>query len=218
MRSDFRRIDEAKAAVRSRARGMSALEVRGLLVREMKARGMMLPPPIIDFYVKEIMLGGGPTRGLRRAHHGLANTAKFTIAVGRFLRSATDNGTAPELEIDGMRQVLSDPRRRRAEVMLDAGVAELLSICAHDLISVWLDRAAGTDGIAVFLGDDRVGLLGDEGNQAYGAAVDQAHDVNEILVTLALRSRADDGSWQMHIGLPFFPLLSAAHRGGPRQP
>jgi hypothetical protein len=118
--------------------------------------------------------------------------------------------------------VATDPRRGSAEVILDVSAQELLAVGKRDLVSVWLDRVdsphvphsnaiqgdvGSSEGssvaVAVFRGDHRIGVLGQEASQAYGLAMRDAENAGVVLVVLAKRSRDADGSWRLDLGLPW---------------
>jgi hypothetical protein len=114
----------------------------------------------------------------------------------------------------------------RAAVILDPNAQDPLAIGAGDetdngIIEVWLDypgsgRGLGDDGrgaagepgipgdetLAVYYGEERVGVLGPEAGDAYRQAVRAAYDAGLIPVISATRSHADDGSWHLRLGKP----------------
>jgi len=53
--ADLRLIDGAMAAARSQARGLSRSETRQLLITELQSRGVMLPPPTVEYSLEELM-------------------------------------------------------------------------------------------------------------------------------------------------------------------
>jgi len=112
-----------------------------------------------------------------------------------------------------MRQITWDPRRPRAPVVLDSPSPGMVAEPNLDLMSIWL-READADGVTegsaehqqggieVFLGEERVGLLGPEASREYRPLVRECQEAGVIPVLLAQRRRAEDGSLSLRIGLP----------------
>jgi len=116
-----------------------------------------------------------------------------------------------------MRSVMLDPRHIREQVGLEPGTQSVLDIDTHIPISVWLDLAGpgsqdagvaapagpGADApVLVFLGDFRIGQLGAAGSQLYRPAIEEAREARLIVAVTALRDRAEDGSWRLHVPWP----------------
>jgi len=54
----------------------------------------------------------------------------------------------------------------------------------------------------VYYGEERVGVLAPEASDAYRQAVREAYDAGLVPVIEATRSQADDGSWNLRLGIP----------------
>jgi hypothetical protein len=221
LRADGRRIDEAMKAVRLRG-VMSRAETRELLVAELKARGLMLPPPSVEALLEDAVqapsLGGRVERKVR----GFMGAAEFASAASRLLKTAKEQQRGPtHFTVGRIRHIYSTPERRPSEVILDRGAQELLPLCAHDQVFVWLSinvsadhypsDTEGTpgspsddlsDAVGVFLGDHRIGVLRQEAGEVLRPIVDESRDSGAILVVPAARSQDADGRWRLVIGLP----------------
>jgi hypothetical protein len=229
LREDSRRIDGAIEAVRPHARDMSPPDIRGLLVNELRARGLMLPPPAVDSLVDQLIAGTGATGWMRRLVRGVTGGAELANSLAKFPGAATGHASPPGLL--GMHQILSDPRRQPAEVTLDPGAQETLSIPAHDVMNVWLRLSSpqgprpgpagaspethpGEDNpVEVYLGDQRIGVLSPQARQAYLADVERSRDADLMPVTLAIRSKASNSSWRLHVGRPLHPIPKGQDAG-----
>ena len=207
----LRRAKEAVEAVRSQADGVSRPEIRQRLWDEMRSRGILPAPPTVEFFVDDIMLGTGVAGRARRSAKRLATTAKLADFGIRAASAAIRHRPLPRWDFGGTRWVKQDPQMRE-QVVLDPAAHIPLAVGEPDIIEVWLDyappeRDAGSPGtaderIAVFRGEQRVGLLGPEASHAYGRAVREAREADLTPLILATRSRDDDGTWHLHLGLP----------------
>jgi hypothetical protein len=224
-RERSRRLDEAIEAARSAARGMSRDEARRRIVAELRAHGIMLPPPSVDLILHDVMLGTGVAGGIRRTAWHLGNAADLAGLAIRFLSAAARRQTLPRWDLGGVHSLRWDPHLR-AEVILNPTAQESLAIGAGDetddgIIEVWLDYpgsgrglaadargaggepgVAGDEPLVVYYGEERVGVLGAEASDAYRQAVREAYDAGLIPEIRATRSQADDGSWHLRLGMP----------------
>jgi hypothetical protein len=182
----------------------------------------MLPPPTVDYYLEELMVvETGSSGSIMRIAKGIADGVKFASSA-RQAGKARPHGRLPSWDVSGTRSVATDPRRAYAEVILDPPAQEVLAIGQRDLVSVWLDRVGPSDvqggnairggegssqgssvTVAVFRGDHRIGVLGQEAGEAYGTVMRDAADAGVVPVILANRSHSADGSWRLDLGLPW---------------
>jgi hypothetical protein len=218
--ADHRLIDEAIKVARGRLNELSRQETRALLVKELKERGLMLPPPLVDYYLNDVVLGAGTSAKVHRLGQGAVGASRLVSSIIRAFRQGVEQHEVPGLGIPGMRQLVWDPRRR-TKIILDSNANELLAIPRHDMISIWFDflkptgdlrSSAGApetslqvyadSPVLAFLGDERVGMLGPEASEAYRALVQQSWADEVTPVTVAIRSRDSAGAWQLDVGLP----------------
>jgi hypothetical protein len=148
-----RRLGEAMEAARSAARGMSCDEARGRIVAELRAHGIMLPPPSVDLILYDVMLGTGVAGRARRAAWHLGNAADLAGYAIRFLSAAARRQPLPRWDLGGVRSLKWDPHVR-AEVILDANAQESIAIGASDetddgIMEVWLDCPGSRRGLRV---------------------------------------------------------------------
>jgi hypothetical protein len=232
VRERSRRLDEAVEAARSAARGMSRAEARQRVVAELRARGIVMPPPGVDLIVHDIMLGTGAAGGVRRAAWHLSNAAHLAGGGIRFISAAARHQPLPRWDLGGARYLKPDLHVQE-DVILDPAAQESLAVgdsnllgddiatIGGDVIEVWLGypgsgRAPAADGhgagseppaaddepLVVYYGEERVGVLGPEASNAYRQAVREAHDAGVIPIIPATRRQADDGSWHLRLGVP----------------
>jgi hypothetical protein len=207
----LRRAKEAIEAVRSQADSLSRPEIRQQLWDELRSRGIMPAPPTVEFFVDDIMLGTGVAGRARRSAQRLGTAAELADFSIRLASAAMRHRPLPRWDAGGTRWVKPDPQLRE-QVVLDPAAHIPLAVGESDIIEVWLDyappgRDADSPGtadeqIAVFRGEQRVGLLGPEASHAYGRAVREAREADLIPLIFATRSRDDDGTWHLYLGLP----------------
>lgn len=228
-REMLRRFNEAIEAARSAAPGMSRGEVRQRVVAELRARGIVVPPPTADLIVHDIMLGTGAAGGIRRSAWHLANAADLAGRGIRFLSAAVRHQPLPRWDLLGVRHLKPDLSVQE-DVILDPAAQESLTVAGTsfhdediaifggDVIEVWLSdpgsgRGPASDGadseppaaaaeepLVVYYGEDRVGVLGPGASNVYRQAVRDAHDAGVIPVLPAVRRQADDGLWHLRLG------------------
>jgi hypothetical protein len=169
----------------------------------------MPAPPTVDRLADDIMLGIDTAGRLKRSAKHLAAGAELASFGARLITAALRHQTLPRWDIGGTRSVKPDLRVRE-QVILDPVAQEPLAVGEADIFEVWLDYAEsgpdpgtpGAETIAVFRGEQRVGLLGPQADRAYRDAVREACDAGLVPVIVATRSQADDSSWQLSLGLP----------------
>jgi hypothetical protein len=103
----------------------------------------------------------------------------------------------------GIHMVETDKQDELVEVAVDSWAGELLSVEEADEMGVWLRMSSedahegGVDTVVVHCGDYRVGVLRDD--DFYREILAELRHADTLLMTEAVRSRAPDGSWQLHI-------------------
>jgi hypothetical protein len=216
----FRRLDEAVRAVRSGAGALSRAEAERRLWEELRVRGIMPAPPVVDRLVEDIMLGAGAAGRMRRSATRLGATAELAGFSIRLASAGLRHQRLPRWDSGGMRWVTPDPRVRE-QVVLDPAAGEVLAVGDDDAIEVWLEEARPEPGaqvpgtaaeqpIAVFRGQQRAGVLGPQASHAYRHAIREASEAGLTPVSLALRSQDNDGTWHLHLGPPAPGLLRAS--------
>jgi hypothetical protein len=213
-------MDEAIRAVRSSAGSLSQSEVRQRLWEELRARGIMPAPPVVDRLVDDIMLGTGAAGRVRRSAKRLGAAAELAGLGARLASAGLRQRPLPRWDSGGMRWVQPDPRVRE-RVSLDPAAGEALAVGEDDAVEVWLDEARPDPGaevsasaaeqpIVVFRGQQRIGVLGPEASHAYRHAIHEAREAGLTPVTLATRGRDDDGTWHLHLGPPAPGMLRSS--------
>ena len=230
-RDRSRRLDEAIEAARSAAHDMNRAEVRQRIVAELQMRGIVMTPPGVDLILRDIMLGTGVTGKMRRTAWHLANAAELTGGVIRVINAAARHQPLPPWDLGGSRHLRPDPHVH-ADVILDLAAQEFLAVgesiitdheiavLGGDVIEVWLGSPGFTSGsalgdhgpgngppadrqpLAVYYGEERVGILGPKASDAYRQAVCEAYDAGVIPIIPATRSKTDDGLWYLRLGHP----------------
>jgi hypothetical protein len=223
-RERSRRVGEAIEAARSAARGKSRDEARRRIVAELKAHGIMLPPPSVDLILHDVMLGTGAAGGIRRTAWHLGNAADLARLAVRFISAGARRQSLPRWDLGGVRRLGPAPHVL-ADVILDPTAQESLAVGAGDItdsgiIEVWLDYpgsghglaadargggeppVSGAEPLVVYYGEERVGVLAPEASDAYRLAVREAYDAGLVPVIEATRGQADDTSWHLRLGIP----------------
>lgn len=213
---ELRTIERVMAAMRPRIGAMDRDGIRRLLVSELEQSGVMLPPPILDFYLAELIARPGATASARRS---FIQAARFAGGLARFASAAMSQRPLPVLDNSGARVIATDPRKL-AEVILDSDAQAVLAVGESDLISVWLERAEShvvhgrghdstdetlnryVDTIVVWRGERPLGVLGGQAREAYGQIMTDAEDASVVPVIMAFRRRSADGLWSLELGLP----------------
>jgi hypothetical protein len=214
----FRRLDEAVRAVRSGAGGLSRAETRQRLWEELRARGIMPAPPVVDRLVDDIMPGAGAAGRVRRPAKRLGATAELAGFGIRLASAGLRHQPLPRWDFGGMRWVKPDPQVR-GQVLLDPAAGEVLAVGEDNAVEVWLDEIRPEPGaeipaaeqpIAVFRGQQRAGVLGPQASHAYRHAIREAREAGLTPVSMATRSRDNDGTWHLHLGPPAPGTLRAS--------
>jgi len=211
-----RRIDAAVKAARIGAQGRTRAEARESLVTELRARGLMPPPPAVDLLVH--LVAGGPAQRVAMQ----ANLGAFVL---RFAGAAIRHRPVPDAwEATGMRHVHSRLPFQPVDVILGRDAGQHLAVGDASTFEVWFELAAreperghgqaadgGTGGqpVAVFRGEYQVGVLDRETSAAWRPLVEEGRDRGHIVVTSATRKHAGNGQWRLLVGLPL------ACRGSP---
>lgn len=208
-----RRIDAALKAAQADANGLTHENARELLTAELRARGIMPPPPAVDV-LADLIAGGSAQRQVQR----LTATAKFVGLAARSLSAVIRHRPLPNWDVAGIRSIHSTLPWRPVEVILDQDVSQFLDVGDADTFEVWFAHAASSSAhehiqvaaedaarqpVAVFRGDYRVGALDAETSAAWRSLVQEGRDEHRTVVTFATRRRADDGEWRLLIGLPY---------------
>jgi hypothetical protein len=203
-----RRIDDAGEAVRMGARGRSRAETRALLVAELRARGIMPPPPTVDLLVDYV--AGGPAQ--RVAFQ--AKPGGFAL---RFLSAAIRHRPLPAWDVTATRPVPSSLPVRPVEVILSGDARQHLAVGDDDIFEVWFApatpesapghaEAQGEDAadhlVAVFRGEHQVGVLDPDASAAWRPLLQESREVSQTLATFAARKQAETGEWRLLVGLP----------------
>lgn len=212
----MRRIDAALDAVRAGAAGRNPEQTRGLLVAELRARGIMLPPPSVDSLVD--LITAGPAQRQAQRLTGLAKLAGLAV---RTLNAAIQHQPFPSWNISAVRLVHSTlPFRPPIEVILDPDASEHLAVGDDDSIDVWFGLATPSSSgehtqpevkdtadqpVAVFRGDYQIGVLDPDASAAWRPLVQESRDENRTVTTYAARRQTDTGEWRLLIGLPYAP-------------
>ena len=173
-----RRIDAAIKAARIGAQGRTRAEARESLVAELRARGLMPPPPAVDLLVQRV--AGSP---VQRAAQRVAVQAKLGAFVLRFAGAAISHRPVPRSwEATGMRHVHSRLPFQPVDVILGHDAGQHLAVGDAGTFEVWFDFAAreperghgqavdgdkGGQPVAVFRGEYQVGVLDGETSAAY---------------------------------------------------
>lgn len=210
------RIDAALDAARDGAQGRDREQTRELLVAELRARGLMLPPQEVDSLVEHI--AAGP---VHRQAQRLTGVAKLAGVAVRSLTAAIEHRPLPRWNVSAVRLVHSTlPFRPPIEVILDPDASQHLAIGDADTIDVWLGLTAPSSSgertrpdakdttdqpVAVFRGEYQVGVLDPDASAAWRPLVEESHDENGTVATYAARRQADNGEWRLLIGLPYAP-------------
>jgi hypothetical protein len=131
-RERSRRVGEAIEAARSAARGKSRAGARRRIVAELKAHGIMLPPPSVDLILHDVMLGTGAAGGIRRTAWHLGNAADLAGLAVRFISAAARRQSLPRWDLGGVRRLGPAPYVL-ADVILDPTAQESLAVGAGDI-------------------------------------------------------------------------------------
>ena len=151
-RERSRRVGEAIEAARSAARGKSCDEARRQIVAELKAHGIVLPPPSVDLILHDVMLGTGAAGGIRRTAWHLGNAADLAGLAVRFISAAARRQSLPCGDLGGVRRLGPAPHVP-TDVILDPTAQESLAVGVGDItdsgtIEVWLDYPGSGHGLA----------------------------------------------------------------------
>lgn len=211
-RATSQRLDAAMGAVRAAARGQARAEVREQLVAKLRATGLMLPPPEVDLMV-DLIVG----RGVQREAKRVALQARLGYFAGRFLSAGIGHQPRPRWDVTPTRFVPPRLPFHPVEVILDREAGQHLAIGGDDTFVVWFAPAEPdssqdhlqSDGeaqagqpVAVFRGDYQIGVLDSGSNARWLPLVQQSRAAAQSVVTFAVRTRNDDGEWQLLVGLP----------------
>lgn len=129
-RERSRRFNEAVEAAHRAAPGMSRAEARRRVVAELRARGIVMPPPGVDLIVHDIMLGSGAAGSIRRAVWHLANAADLAGRGIRFISAAARRQPLPRWDLAGARYLKPDLHVEE-DVVLDPAAQDSLAVgCA----------------------------------------------------------------------------------------
>lgn len=200
-------FSEAADIVHAEARGMSYQWVRQRLAVELLLRGHFPPPRIVDRIAEDITFAN-PADRVRRA----VNAVKAALATNwlamRSIAALAFRRQLPHWHIFGIHTINTDAWEELLRVAIDPWADELLAVGESDEIGVWLGvpgetvRTADPNDIAVYRGDYRLGVL-DGNDGAYRAILMEPRHADIHLLTDAVRSRADDGSWQLRVLSPW---------------
>jgi hypothetical protein len=209
------RINAALDATRGEAQERNREQNRELLVAELRARGLMLPPPSVDTLVD--LITAGPAQRQAQRLIGLAKLAGLAL---RSLNAAIQHQPLPSWNISAVRLVHSTlPFQPPIEVILAPDASEHLAVGDDDSIDVWFGLAAPSSSgehtqpevkdtagqpVAVFRGDYQVGVLDPDASAAWRPLVQENRDENRTLTTYAAR-RQTGNEWRLLIGLPYAP-------------
>jgi len=208
-----RRIDAAVKAARMGAQGRTRAEARELLVTELRARGLMPPPPAVDLLMP--LVSGGPAQ---RAAQRLTVQARLGAFALRLAGAAARHRPLPDSRgVTDMRLVHSRLPVQPVDVLLGHDAGQHLAVGDADTFEVWLDLATrdaerrhgqATDGdtdgppVTVFRGGYQIGVLDSQASAAYRPLVREGRSTGHIVVTHAARKQAGNGEWRLLIGLP----------------
>jgi hypothetical protein len=208
----FRRIDAAVDAARAGARGRNRGQARELLVAELRARGLMLAPPVVDSLVERIT--AGPAQRQAQSVAALARLAGLAV---RSLSAAMRHQQMPSWNVLPVRLVPSRLSFDPIEVIIDPDAREHLAVGACDTIDVWLELAelsssgqpiepevkdTAQQPVAVFRGEYRIGVLDPDASAAWRPLIHKGRDESRTVATYAARRQAGNGQWRLLIGLP----------------
>lgn len=203
-----RRIDDAIQAVRTAAGEHSRAETRALLVAEVRARGVMPPPPTVDLLVDDI--AGSPAQQV-------AVQAKLGWFALRFLGAAMRHRPLPAWDVTATRVVASGLPIRPVEVILSGDASQHLAVGDADIFEVWFASAspgsvpgqplvqeqdAAGELVAVFRGEHQIGVLDPDASAAWRPRLYEGRERSQTVVTFGTRRQADNGEWRLQVGLP----------------
>jgi hypothetical protein len=214
------RIDAALDAARAGAQERNREQTRELLVAELRARGLMLPPPLVDSLVDDIAAG---------TVQRLIELGKLAGLAFRSLSAAIQHRPLPSWNVLAVRLVHSRLPFQPIEVILDPDASEHLAVGDDDTIDVWFGLAAPSSSgehtqpevkdtadqpVAVFRGEYQVGVLDPDTSAAWRPLVQKGHDESRPVATYAARRQADNGEWRLLIGLPYARASSQGNEDG----
>ncbi|MHB2000154.1 MAG: hypothetical protein ACYCSI_08210 [Solirubrobacteraceae bacterium] len=196
-RTKSRAEREALAAVRAAADGKSHDELKAMLAREQRGRGLDPQPLKLESQTARIEAERDP--GATRAT--LRDGVRELFGVGRDLaglvrRAVRDEEERPPAWMlppeNAAYPVRAIGQRRSVEVQLDPELTDWLArVAAHaamkigptGMVEVWLEPLeplAGGDMLAVHIGGHRVGVLTGEAAGAYQPAIEAAAERDEL--------------------------------------
>jgi hypothetical protein len=200
-----RDLDEAISAVRGVGREFGYQEIRSRLVAELRIRGAMLPPPLVDRAAKDVALGATPTGRIRRIASRAMNGYELISFGGRSVWALARNRRLPDWTAGGIRWIAPDVARQ-ATVLTDTAGQDVLAVGAEDRIEVWFDKSAAEPGaeesLVVFRGEERVGELSAKDGDIYRSVIKDSYAAGLVPVITGVRIRQSGGSWTLLIGGP----------------
>lgn len=223
-RVTFERIYAALDAARAGAQGRNRDQTRELLVAELRARGLMLPPPEID-----VLVDLNARRPAQHQAQRLAGQTKLAGLAFRFLGAAIIRRLPlPSPDASAVRFVHSTLPDQPIKVILDRDASEHLTVGDADTFNVWFGLAAISSSdqhtraeakdttdqpVAVFRGDYQVGVLDPDASAPWRPLVHEGHNESRTVATHAIRQQADNGEWRLLVGLPSARSKQPANEG-----
>jgi hypothetical protein len=208
----------ADEAVRRTSGGESRAQVRELLLAEIRARGLPVPPePLLAVRVEAIMDKQDPVTRARYSARGFGALLGAAGDAIRDLKNSFEDFTPQPAGGRRLYLVREDKSRPATEVILDPGAEQWL---AHgDIkergepghwseIHTWLDTEEAEDQtnlVAVHVRADRVGVLGEPDARGYAQVMATARGKNQVAVVVGIRSKDPAGRWHLQIYRPERP-------------
>lgn len=198
--AELRLYRVAVGSVRPFSRGKSSAEVRELLIRELRSRGVPLPPDfVLDMDARALAGGWSSTNAFRAVVGTVRGLAGF---LGE-LRDIFSN--TRELPHPSERGVHFVPTAPPAEVILeiDAELLRALSFGPSDgqiaRIPVYLERSG--EQVAVYTDSGRVGTLRPNDVPAYLSILRQAEEEGNAPLVMATLTREAEGEAHLLLGV-----------------
>jgi hypothetical protein len=202
--------EEAGAIVVTNAEGKTRAELRDLYVAELRRRDVRPPPqPFLDMQLDHALRNqGSVSMGYAE---GLVVTARVGFSFAKNLwKHAQPTSRASTIEV----YRVPHDTENNAEVELDRAAqgwiggeldAVLLVGTGLALVDVEIEHGApGSDDepVVVYVDDRRAGIISGTDVPLFQPALRDAEEMTQRLCLPAVRSRAPDGAWRLHVSLP----------------
>jgi len=190
------------ARVQAEGRGKSYAWIRQRLLVDLLPYELNLMPGVLDYLAEDL---ASRSRGLPGAMRRWARARRRSIrTAGLLLRAVVafiGRRPQPHWHLFGMHVVDTSGWGAPAEVALDPWAGDLVAMDGTDDIIVWLGPQQQGPSVVAYYGDYRLGVLtGDD--SFYRSILGEPGHADVRVITEAVRSRAADGSWRLHVRAP----------------